>query len=252
MNHYPFIHSIQKIGGLFNANQNTNNTTDWTDSVVSATTVSPLSATTEFLFQSVDEFERTEEMKLYNDVVNPLVEFDDDGEQDFCEVFTDLEDLLCLDGCMSPSIQHLLTPDPLTVQPALTSSNVESTVEDEQLYFVVEPDRYSCSDDSTLDHSYTTIRPTAKRKHCVDVLGEDSFDIIEEPKKKNSKYVERRKKNNIASKRSREARKNKFMEMDDKTTELEKANETLRKKITQLEILTKKMKEALVSKLATK
>jgi hypothetical protein len=63
--------------------------------------------------------------------------------------------------------------------------------------------------------------------------------------------MERRKKNNVASKRSREIRKNKYVEMDEQAVELEKANEELRKKIEQLERLTLAMKDALVAKLST-
>ena len=64
------------------------------------------------------------------------------------------------------------------------------------------------------------------------------------------KYRERRVKNNIASKRSRETRKQKFTLMELKAIELEAANEELEKKVTELEGLTKRMKEILVQRLA--
>ena len=67
---------------------------------------------------------------------------------------------------------------------------------------------------------------------------------------KADKYVERRKKNNVASKRSRETRKQKFTEMELQAQQLEKRNEELRAKIEMLEKMAKEMKATLVQKLA--
>ena len=66
------------------------------------------------------------------------------------------------------------------------------------------------------------------------------------------KYRNRRIKNNIASRRSRETRKQKFTDMERKAIDLEKANVELRQKVELLEQLTKQMKETLVKKLAGK
>jgi len=66
------------------------------------------------------------------------------------------------------------------------------------------------------------------------------------------RYRNRRIKNNIASKRSRETRKQKFGNMEKKAVELEKANAELKQKVELLEQLTKQMKETLVKKLAGK
>jgi len=66
------------------------------------------------------------------------------------------------------------------------------------------------------------------------------------------KHRNRRIKNNIASKRSRETRKQKFADMEKTASELEKANAELRQKVDLLEQLTKQMKETLVKKLAGK
>lgn len=65
-----------------------------------------------------------------------------------------------------------------------------------------------------------------------------------------SKYVERRIKNNIASRRSRQTRKQKFSDMEHQAEQLEIANEKLRQQVTELEKLTKVMKDILVQKLA--
>jgi len=66
------------------------------------------------------------------------------------------------------------------------------------------------------------------------------------------KYIQRRIKNNIASKRSRESRKQKFVSLDQQAVELERNNAKLRLKITELEELAKEMKEALIQRMVAK
>ncbi|XP_052804999.1 uncharacterized protein LOC128234666 [Mya arenaria] len=66
------------------------------------------------------------------------------------------------------------------------------------------------------------------------------------------KYRERRDKNNEASRRSRQIRKNKFKDMDKEADELEHKNETLRKKIVELEAMAKTMKAMLIQKMTAK
>ena len=67
---------------------------------------------------------------------------------------------------------------------------------------------------------------------------------------KDHKYLERRRKNNIASRRSRETRKQKFASMDKQAEELEARNAELRVKVAELEKLTKLMKDTLIQQLA--
>ncbi|CAF0770368.1 unnamed protein product [Didymodactylos carnosus] len=64
-------------------------------------------------------------------------------------------------------------------------------------------------------------------------------------------YLERRRRNNMASKSSRAARKQKFGEMDDKCNEYEKLNEELRRKISVLETVTAELKVGLVRSFQT-
>jgi len=66
------------------------------------------------------------------------------------------------------------------------------------------------------------------------------------------KQTARRIKNNIASKRSREQRKQKFVEMDEEAQMLEVENDRLRLKIIELEKMAKEMKAVLVAKMAGK
>ena len=67
-----------------------------------------------------------------------------------------------------------------------------------------------------------------------------------------TKYVERRIKNNIASRRSRQTRKQKFVDMEIQAEQLEIANEKLQEQVVELEKLTKIMKDILVKKLVAK
>lgn len=64
------------------------------------------------------------------------------------------------------------------------------------------------------------------------------------------KYRNRREKNNIASKRSREIRKRKFVDMEQEAEQLIIRNAQLEKHVVKLEQMAKKMKEILVAKMA--
>jgi len=94
------------------------------------------------------------------------------------------------------------------------------------------------------DHSdYTTKRPRLT-----------STDDDEPPhtktEQKEKKYVERRQKNNVASKRSRETRKQKYVDMEVKAQELEQENKELAIRVKEMELLTKTMKDILVKRLS--
>lgn len=62
-----------------------------------------------------------------------------------------------------------------------------------------------------------------------------------------SYYLERRRKNNEASKVSRAVRRQRFDDMDRKCAEYERVNEELRKKISTLETVTKNLKSGLIT-----
>lgn len=158
---------------------------------------------------------------------------------DFCEIFTDIENLLSMDA--GRTIQQVDSSDKTTI--------------DETLFSLISPTATPAHPAATPDHSYSTIvKSSVKRKQSETMMNYDecSNDAADDTVVvKRSKYLERRKKNNIASKRSRETRKNKFVEMDEQSLQLEQANEALRARIEELEGLTKRMKEALVAKLST-
>lgn len=82
---------------------------------------------------------------------------------------------------------------------------------------------------------------------------EDSFVTPSMPtssKRSKTKYRERRDKNNEASRRSRQIRKDKYKLMDLEADELEVKNEALRKKIVEMEAMAKIMKDMLIQKMA--
>jgi len=66
---------------------------------------------------------------------------------------------------------------------------------------------------------------------------------------RDDKYLERRRKNNIASRRSRETRKRKMETMEQRADDLEKENKTLRARVEELERTTRLMKELLLQRL---
>ena len=115
------------------------------------------------------------------------------------------------------------------------------------------------------DHDYTSKRP---RVSAV-TEPESSIEKVEEvflapppsPAPSTSysteeptedKYRYRREKNNIASKRSREIRKKKFVEMESEAERLIIDNARLEQRVIELEKLAKQMKEILVAKMAGK
>lgn len=101
---------------------------------------------------------------------------------------------------------------------------------------------------SVPDHDYVTkkMKFTPTVVTAVATPSTSNVVVTEKPK---DKYRERRDKNNIASRRSREIRKEKFNAMDREADELEVKNEKLRKKIVELEELAKVMKAELIKKM---
>ncbi|KAL3836016.1 hypothetical protein ACJMK2_021469 [Sinanodonta woodiana] len=98
---------------------------------------------------------------------------------------------------------------------------------------------------STLDHDYVS----KKIKLSPLVKGADEAADSSTTIPSNEKYRERRDKNNVASKRSREIRKMKFKEMEKEAEELVIKNDYLSKKIDELEKLAKEMKATLIKKM---
>jgi hypothetical protein len=206
---------------------------------------------------------------IFNDMMllSPSVQ----GDVEFGEVFTDINSLISLDGSsgvvypeVTSSVAHMPTTDDVVVvphavellgitAPEMIDDSFSTEFNDDESFTTLCVNGQQISErlstTFTPDHCYTTIKQatTRKRNHSEISIGENS-NCGDDGKL--TKYLERRRKNNIASKRSRETRKSKFLTMDDQAKELEKSNQELRQRIEQLESLTKRMKEALVAKLS--
>jgi len=229
--------------------------TDWSDNLITQQmspdfTPSPMKDVTDFLFPGTVDCEEVHKVDILQDLMLlPHTQSDVMADNiDFCEVFTDIENLITLD---STYLTQLPIPDDIstidTTSLLITAQNTAPPPEVEHEIITTTP-----------DHSYSTSRrPAATKRRFSELTNlDDEADegtaLVAVPVEvvKRTKYLERRMKNNIASKRSRETRKTKFLEMDDEATKLEQSNEDLRKRIELLESLTKRMKEALVAKLS--
>jgi len=82
----------------------------------------------------------------------------------------------------------------------------------------------------------------SKRKRLQSQTDTDESDAAAS----HAEYLERRRKNNAASKRSRETRKLQMVNMEEEVVQLEQKNARLRQRVAELEKLTKFMKSAVV------
>lgn len=115
---------------------------------------------------------------------------------------------------------------------------------------------------STSDHDYVTKKPRREPEpktndfesedDAESVMMDDDADREVTRKSSKDKYRERRRKNNIASRRSREIRKTKLTGLEQEGVDLEIKNNELRIKIVELEALAKEMKASLIQKLISK
>ena len=107
------------------------------------------------------------------------------------------------------------------------------------------------------DHDYVTKKPRLSPEPVVD--SPKSSKSTQSTSKTSArkltpdqKYRERRNKNNIASRRSREIRKMKYSEMEEEANRLIIVNEEMKVRIAEMEKVAKDMKALLVQKLAAK
>ncbi|RUS84685.1 hypothetical protein EGW08_007555 [Elysia chlorotica] len=102
-----------------------------------------------------------------------------------------------------------------------------------------------------LDHDYTSKSKITAEMSAAEVICQEGI-VKGKGKEVVDKQSIRRQKNNIASKRSREQRKQKFSDLDREAEELVERNAALRLKIVELERVAREMKAALVAKMAGK
>lgn len=154
----------------------------------------------------------------------------DDG--DFCETFTDFSDLL-LD---SDGLPYKLQTEP-SQQQLTVADNASRTKRKAAVAFAA-----AASPDTTVDHNYHVPSKKTFTVETGELIKQNQADI------KHLRYLERRRKNNAASKRSRETKKNRMMEMEQQAVLLEQDNECMQQRIVELERLSKLMKSLLVQK----
>ena len=155
-----------------------------------------------------------------------------------------------------------------SVEPVVKGSNSRKRTATEALLEAMEKD--GCSDvtpASPIDHNDYTLKPQKKRARTSTVTSESAFSEAESTVSSVSastvdtaavlpstsgveKHVERRVKNNIASRRSRETRKQKFASMETEAVRLEEENKKLRAKVEEMEKLAKHMKAELIKRLS--
>lgn len=165
------------------------------------------------------------------------------------ELMVDLVNIMSLDKALADN--DASTNKPLNDLPESTSQNERKRVPDEEFdsFWLLS---------SLPDHNYSS--PAQKRQKIDDgpIPNDNSAtdssvgdeDDQQPVVTKSVKYMERRKKNNVASKRSREIRKTRFQEMEVQANQLEEENEKLRQRIEKLEKFTQQMKDVLVNKLS--
>lgn len=209
-------------------------------------TPSPLGDFSEFLFPATEEFGMVSwNLDEPSEVTLLPTESVQVNDVEFGEVFTDIDDLLNVNGSVT---YHLTSSDEACDILPVMIKNEDISIPQPVKLFTVSLSELNQPSISEPDHNYSTLK---KRKRKISEISDCSEVINSGDDTKLTKYLERRRKNNIASKRSRETRKTKFMSMDEQADELEKANAELRQRIEQLESLTKRMKEALVARLST-
>lgn len=230
------IHSPRKIGGLFN------NATETVSSDCSKyTTVPTMPDVFNTPILTCDDSVATDAVQ---NVHSPTEEstFDlfptlDSGDVDLdqlleYEIFTDLNNILDMENAQQQQQQQEEEPV-VDVSDIIGYSAAVSDV------------LASCADDldlSTVDYAY--LEPSAD--DCTDELVELSNDDV-----RHIQYLERRRKNNAASKKSRECKKRRFVDMEDQAITMERDNMNLKRRIVELERLVGIMKSGLVKAVAT-
>lgn len=163
---------------------------------------------------------------------------------DFGEVFTDLKQIIMMDvGSDEPS------SNPTTVD--LSELSCVETASDKKPL-----KRTAAQAFASIEHiptvAYSDHDNYTVKVKCLKTEEETVMATTSEVLSSDQKYRERRRKNNIASQRSRATRKQKNTELQDKALQLANDNEILRHKVEKMEKLAKEMKDLLVHTLAQK
>ncbi|XP_045210121.2 thyrotroph embryonic factor-like [Mercenaria mercenaria] len=272
------LRSVQKMSGLFDTDKASNTTVASKASKPAALDINKMD------INSIGGFMPDDDLGgIIADMPFDLT------EEDYLDSFVDLSNFLLPENSMKGSslavdsevdngevketiptdfsgiISHLNTePAVFEVTPEVVTSTSSSlrkrkhvdyeevVVDDFVINVVDQPIDGECS---MADHDYVSKKPrlaepvtTVKASHVTSSIQSKVTPTY----KSTDKYRERRDKNNEASRRSRQIRKQKFIEMDSEANDLEVKNEALRKKIIELEALAKTMKAMLIKKMTDK
>jgi len=166
------------------------------------------------------------------------------------ESLPDMMEISCLNGGIE-ELERLLRKRTATeafVEPCspYTPAEADNTNVTEEFVVNTDHDAYTCN------AKQSRLASTTSRLSSTSSELDSSFTSEPSTSKDSQKYHERRRKNNIASRRSRQTRKQKFACMEGKAEELEAMNARLEQQAVELESLTKLMKQILVEKLSKK
>lgn len=180
------------------------------------------------------------------------------ADEDFLDSFMDLTDFLLPDQAIEETeeIQNVIHLEDTEVSKSAffgIDNLAEGAVICEEVDATAITDEVDISD--LKDHDYSAKKPRLSPEPVVAVETKPSKLTSTSKSTKLSpdqKYRERRNKNNVASRRSREIRKMKFVEMEEEANRLIVVNAELKEKIAEMEKVAKDMKALLVQKLAAK
>ena len=173
---------------------------------------------------------------------------------DFSGILTSLKEEASIFTMSQAEVVSSSTPDQSRKRKLAVSEVVEGPGD----YVTVNVmDLEQLPDSSTSDHDYVSKKPRLEStsyeiESPSPVVMASSSSSTETSTTPKTKYRERRDKNNAASRRSRQIRKMKYVEMEGEADILEANNENLRKKIVELEKLAKFMKAELIKKMTEK
>lgn len=166
---------------------------------------------------------------------------------------SEIEDKIDFSGLFPTLSESVLDspfqPDTQTSNSAASPKRKRKRVDCEQPTVVIVEDAELDLGSSMSDHDYMVKK---RRLDPIPSTSSSTDSSLMPVESRTNKYRERRDKNNVASRRSREIRKEKFVHMEKEAEELEIRNEHLRKKIEELEKLAAVMKADLIKKMTSK
>ncbi|XP_064643679.1 uncharacterized protein LOC135497758 [Lineus longissimus] len=186
-----------------------------------------------------------------------------DSEGDFfnssyMEIFTDLSDIMKM-ADTELTVEPVIQLDATVKEGATVQENTITTSTSKRGRKRKAAAATSATIVTGEDHRYSSkrsmpdyIQASTSVSDLIDIESpaEDEEETISPVDKKKTKYKERRRKNNIASQKSRQTRKKKNSALEQQAEDLEIENVAMRAKISEAEALTKELKELLVTQLA--